>query len=169
MSTTKGYTRPLSAKLGFYSAQRQLTWSGMQGNSFDNVSVANTDIPSTPRAFSVYNDFYDATLVVCGGSIKIIGGRICVLADDTESGGKGMYLTKFSGWFPVKSSDTVNHGTALYWDATNYEFTTTSSGNTAGAVAKYINLDGTDTLTQTITTATLGSLPAGKFVHVMID
>lgn len=166
---TNGQTRPLAARTGFYSAQKQITWSGGMGNEIGGVTVNDTDIPSTPRAIATYTDYHTGETVVCGGTLLVIGTVLGCLSTDTADGSTGTYWTEFQGWFPVKTSDSVTNGAILYWDATNYEFTTTSSGNTAGAIAKNFERNGSQILTQTITTATLTSLPAGKWVHVMVQ
>jgi predicted RecA/RadA family phage recombinase len=163
-----GQTRSLAARKGFYDAANQITVSGGDGNEFNGITVNDTDIPATPRAVAVYTDFWTAETVICSGTLQVIGGVIGCLCMDTADGARGTYWYKFQGWFPVKSSDTITDGIKLYWDATNYEFTTTSGGNTAGAIVKQIDIAGSWVVTQTIATATTGSLPVGKFVHVSL-
>lgn len=139
------------------------------GQEINGVTVNDTDIPSTPRAFTTYTDTNGAGLCICSGSLQVIGTVLGCLSTDTVDGDTGTYWTEFQGWFPVKTSDTITNGIVLYWDATNYEFTTTSSGNTAGAIVKQFESGGSQIVTQTVTTATLTSLPAGKWVHVMVQ
>lgn len=166
---TNGQTRSLAARTGYYDAHKQITWSGGMGQEFNGITVNDTDIPATPRAIAVYTDFQTGETVVCSGTIQVIDGVPCVLCNDTEDGDTGTYWWQYQGWFPVKTSDTVNNGTTLYWDATNYEFTTTSGGNTPGAVAKQIDENGSWIVTKTVSTATKTSLPVGKWVHVAVQ
>jgi predicted RecA/RadA family phage recombinase len=165
---TNGQTRPLAARIGFYDAEKQITKSGGEAHEFNGITVNDTDIPATPRAIAVYTDQNTDETVVCGGTLQVIGAILGCLCIDTEDGDRGTYWTEFQGWFPVKTSDTITNGIKLYWDATNYEFTTTAGGNTAGAFVKQIDENGSWIVTKTVSTATLGSLPVGKWVHVAV-
>lgn len=166
---TNGQTRPLAARTGFYSAQKQVTWSGGEGREIGGVTVNDTDIPATPRAIATYTDMHTAEIVICGGTIQVVGSVLGCLSTDTADGATGTYWTEFQGWFPVKTSDTITNGIRLYWDATNYEFTTTAGGNTGGAVVKNFESNGSQIVTKTVTTATKTSLPVGKWVHVLVQ
>lgn len=163
-----GQTRSLAARTGYFDAQKQITQSGGESEEFNGITVNDTDIPATPRAIATYTDYHTGETVICGGTLQVIGSQLGCLCTDTADGAKGTYWGEFQGWFPVKTSDTITNGIKLYWDATNYEFTTTSSGNTAGAIVKQIDVNGSWVVTQTVTTATKTSLPVGKHVHVMV-
>lgn len=165
---TNGQTRPLNARTGFYDAEKQITWSGGMADEFNGITVNDTDIPATPRAIATYTDKETGETVICGGTLLVIGVVLGCLCIDTADGARGTYWYKFQGWFPVKTSDTITNGIKLYWDATNYEFTTTAGGNTAGAIVKQIDENGSWIVTKTVSTATLGSLPVGKWVHVAV-
>ena len=171
MSTnTNGLTRPKSAGVGFFDIKKQTTSSLTNEVEAAGVVRVNTDLPASPfnaRAVGSYNDMHDSTLAVCSGTVKAFANGIGVQINDCVSGETATFARVWQGWLPSKAADTIAAGDVLYWDATNYELTTTSSGNTKAGFVRAMDADGT--FTKTVSTATFDSLPVAEYVTIAIQ
>jgi len=160
MSSIQGYTRPLSAELTVKNIGRLRT--GLQSDPAPTSAVVAYSAAATNEK---YLNMYDGTQVVAGGYAKLFAGiGVGVLNTDTGDGLSGEFHFRWKGWLQLNTGDTPAVNDLIYWDDTNKELTTTSSGNTKAGFAA----PGFAAPYQVITTATLGSLPAGTWVHVQL-
>ena len=71
------------------------------------------------------------------GEVVVIGALVGVCGCDIAPGETGSAHIEGVFAMPLKASTAISLGAAVYWDATNKEITTTTSGNTlAGHAVK---------------------------------
>ncbi|MGF6116689.1 putative RecA/RadA family phage recombinase [Janthinobacterium lividum] len=78
---------------------------------------------------------YTATATVASGAVVVIGERIAIALANIAASETGAITIE--GVFKVSklSTDVVDQGDLLYWDAANSRLTTTTAGNTLAGFA----------------------------------
>lgn len=78
---------------------------------------------------------HTAAANIASGDVVLIGARIGIAVTDIANGAVGSLDTEGVFEIKKKSGDTFAQGAVCYWDNTNKEMTSTSSGNTAAGYA----------------------------------
>jgi len=86
---------------------------------------------------------YTASANITSGTAVLVGTKIGVAVADIANGATGILMMDGVFELPKASSDTVAQGAALYWDNSNKQLTTSSSGNTYAGYAVEAAANGT--------------------------
>lgn len=155
---TNGYERPNSARIGKYDYSVQSTFGAMSDGFEFKTTVDESDFPAAGK----YLDLWDDTVtVVCSGAVLSYVTGIAVLTEDTADGQPGRFTRRGRAWLPIVATITPAQGDILYWDVSAYNLT--DDDDTGANFAAGTVVDGT---IRTIATATLGSLPVGRWIEI---
>lgn len=155
---TNGLQRPLSAQIGKYKFERQTINEANLPHLGFKAAVSYAGAAAAQKYTDMEND---GLSVVCSGMPRLFVNHLGVLTADTLDGETGEYRMYWEGYMNILSSDTPAVGDILYWDAGNSRLTTTASSHKKAGTCMSATLT-------TVSTATLGSLPVGTWVHIYI-
>lgn len=155
MASIKGLERGPNDRKGKYdfAVQNRGQWQT------DVVTVTASNASPVP-AIAKFNDFWTGSACLCSGAVQVVGTAfIGVLKEDCLNGSVASIVTTADDiYLPAYSADTFAAGTKVYWDATNYRITTTSTSNILCGIALAAK--------ETVATDVLNELATGTWVRI---
>lgn len=158
MASTKGLERGPADRKGKYDfgIQNRGQWGT------DIVSGVVSNASPLPAAAKFVNFWDGTTACVCSGAVQSFTTFIGILKEDVANGETASFVTCLDDiYLPAFVDDTFAAGTVVYWDATNYRVTTTSSGNIKIGISLAAEL--------AVSSDVLAELPTGTWVRVNVE